>query len=410
MGGTTADGVAGRRFLEDNSVAAKGPVAINPIPGTAVRYASLDAVRGIAAFSVLLFHTNWPSHPTLLAFSRNCYTFVDLFFLLSGFVIAASYHNRVATSDQIATFFKRRIFRLYPLHWAILAFLASIELLKLFAQFRGGHLVGATHDAFTGAKDARQLIVNMFLLQGVGLFPHPSWNPPAWSVSAELVAYVLFAAAGYFGLLRKYFFVTGIAILGLAIYAVLAYRFGSLDLTSDYGIARCLAGFPIGVAIYQLASNGWFDCLERLSPRVLSALEAFVVLGLFYVLEMAQGGRIWFILPVFIALLVLFQLEGGSLSQALRSRPFQFLGAASYSIYLIHVPIRNLLVNLAERLGAPVQSAVAGQTILKITPMEGDALLLLFVMLTLIGAVLTFRTIEEPARLFGRRISVSDRP
>jgi len=61
-------------------------------------------------------------------------------------------------------------------------------------------------------------------------------------------------------------------------------------------------------------------------------------------------------------------------------------------------------------LGAPMQSAVAGQKILKITPMEGDALLLLFVMLTLIGAVLTFRTIEEPARLFGRRISVSDRP
>jgi peptidoglycan/LPS O-acetylase OafA/YrhL len=59
------------------------------------RYEALDSLRGLAATSVIFFHVNWNNHLTGLHFFRHAFLFVDLFFILSGFIIATIYAERI---------------------------------------------------------------------------------------------------------------------------------------------------------------------------------------------------------------------------------------------------------------------------------------------------------------------------
>jgi len=68
------------------------------------RFTALDGWRGIAACMVVLFHVRAPSHVSELALVRNSFLFVDFFFVLSGFVIAATYAERLAGGLGIGRF------------------------------------------------------------------------------------------------------------------------------------------------------------------------------------------------------------------------------------------------------------------------------------------------------------------
>lgn len=371
-----------------------------------LRYESLDGLRGLAALSVIFFHTTWPSHLTSTAFAHNCYTAVDLFFLLSGFVIAASYATRLSSGQELSAFMLRRFFRVYPLHICILALLVAIECVKFAAQMRGGHAALASHDAFTGTRDVPLLLANLFFVQGTGLFPETGWNVPSWSVSSEFVAYLLFAAAAFFGLIHHRLFLIAAAGFGLIGYAVLALHFGSLDLTADDGIFRCLAGFAIGVALFRFCADDRFPGLRGAGFVALSLLETLALLAVTLTLSFAHGAAIVLVIPFFIALLLLFQMESGIFSRLMARAPLQWLGAVSYSVYLVHVPLRNVLVKAAQVFGAPAVLVAGERTVLKIPATEGDALLAIFLVATLLVAGLTFRFIEEPGRRLGRRLSL----
>src|SRR6266516_6694053 len=95
------------------------------------RFVVLDSWRGIAACLVALFHLDAYSHLYDVPFLRNSWLFVDFFFVLSGFVIAANYQQRLLDGFGVGRFLLLRLGRLYPLHFAMLALFIAFELVKV---------------------------------------------------------------------------------------------------------------------------------------------------------------------------------------------------------------------------------------------------------------------------------------
>src|SRR6202034_1376719 len=122
---------------------------------------------------------------------RNAYLFVDLFFVLSGFVISHAYADRLGNGKSVGIFLIRRFGRIWPLHAAILAVFVGIELLKLVGLHNGLVL---HHALFAHGHTIGAIVADLGLLQSFGLYDHLTWNGPSWSISAEFWTYVAFAS------------------------------------------------------------------------------------------------------------------------------------------------------------------------------------------------------------------------
>ncbi|WBJ98774.1 acyltransferase family protein [Methylocystis parvus] len=359
------------------------------------RYLALDGLRGVAALAVIFYHAPWTTHFSNLEATRNAYLAVDFFFILSGFVIAANYARNIADGRDLRVFLTKRFFRLYPLHFAILAALVGLEILKWAAQS------GRASDVapFTGPNSLSLLFENLLMLQGLGLESRLGWNPPAWSVGAECVAYLLFAAAAIAGQVRRSASVVAICVLSLGAYLLIALFQKTLDATFIFGLVRCVAGFSLGVAVWLYSPAAW-----RAAPLVatVAALLALTVAAL------APGGETVAIIPLFVALTASLQYDRGLLAERLSTPAIQFLGRASYSIYLTHMPIFYIFTIVLKRVGhVPFHAGAHGQILDIGSPWTGDLLFAGVVGVTLMTSWATYRLIEEPGRRFGARIAQS---
>ena len=151
--------------------------------GERIRFRALDACRGLCAVAVVLFHLDAATHFYNWPMVRNAYVAVDFFFVLSGFVIASAYGDRIRTVQEAGRFTLRRFGRLYPLHLVVLIAYVLVELIG-FAQ---------GSPAFVGNFSGPALAANLALVQGFGAW-HETWNYPAWSVCVELWVNLGFAA------------------------------------------------------------------------------------------------------------------------------------------------------------------------------------------------------------------------
>lgn len=361
------------------------------------RFQSLDGLRGAAALIVLGFHITWTNHITSLQFFRNGYLSVDLFFILSGFIISVAYDGRIESVDAAKDFLRRRFFRVYPLHLFILIGMILLEGVKIFA---GSAAVGAP--PFTGTTDPVLLGLNIFFVHGTGIADRTSWNIPSWSVSAEFVAYVIFAAGALTGVTRSRASVMFAAVMGVIAYAVLALVFHTVDLAHDFGIVRCLAGFAIGMAIYQGRKSGALSWLERCKPSTNTILEAAALVSTLLVMSLATSGFEAIAVVGFIALVIVLQEGRGAISTVLSSVPLRYLGLISYSVYLTHLPVRNIFIQVAARLGAPAERLEDGRLMINPDPFFGDLIFVGFVAVVLVISHATYRYVERPARDFGR--------
>jgi peptidoglycan/LPS O-acetylase OafA/YrhL len=203
------------------------------------RFESLDGLRGIAAIGVVLFHVRWSNHVTETHFIREGYLFVDLFFILSGFIIARAYCDQIRTGQQAVRFLILRFSRIYPLHIAVLFIFFLLEVAKLFAAHFG--LKGVT--PFQGSTSGWAAISNLFLVESLTFSGSPTWNVPSWSISCEAVAYVVFAGAAMAGLVNKRHFAHWVIIAATILYAIVLCYKGSLFALVDLGggIARAPA-------------------------------------------------------------------------------------------------------------------------------------------------------------------------
>src|SRR4051812_18269651 len=156
---------------------------------TSKRFATLTGLRGIAAVWIVTFHAypfvsslfSWPERAGVPVI-REGFLAVDLFFILSGFVLSHRYADGFRTSlrNNCAAFIVARVRRIFPLHWVCLGIVVL-----LVASF-------PDHWWGPGPFTPHSLISSILLIQTWIPSTAQAWNHPAWSLSAEWLAYLAF--------------------------------------------------------------------------------------------------------------------------------------------------------------------------------------------------------------------------
>lgn len=342
---------------------------------------ALTGLRGIAAWMVVFYHArlslaDW-APPLAIDLAAHGYLAVDLFFLLSGFVMWLNYAPRFAADGWRAAprFWWKRFARIWPLHAAILLALVCFALIVL-ATGRDG-----SNYPFT------ELPLHLLLVQNWGLTPDLSWNHPAWSISTEAAAYLLFpfAVMAMRGKPLHPFVAIGVlltlaATLHLAFASADAHDLG--DRIAQLGLLRCVLEFGMGMMLAQL----WQQGRDRSWGALVAAFTSAALLAAWIALTLPQ---VLAVPLVFSAALLMIALDRGVLSRFFASRPLVALGDWSYATYLAHFPLFILAKLLLA--GEDLQVDTAG--------FAGYCLVLLALSAAL------YRWLEKPAQHYLNRAS-----
>ncbi len=315
---------------------------------------SLTGIRGAAALWVFLTHYQalmaaYLNSPEIAAntFLYNGFRGVDLFFVLSGFILMHVHGEDFHTinQDKLWRFYVLRFFRVYPLNAFVLIAMLPIyfympDLVEWFRTDHGIPIPWHSHD-FSEAG----FVQTLFLAQTWTFIKPGEWNGPAWSLSAEVFGYALFPLLAWFFIrCRSALFCAGFAFLSLGLLMVLLVIFHHTQdsPTGTFGLIRMLFGFIAGMAMARcfhllpadsqiggpiaIASLGFIAA--ALSVHVANVLIVFGFCGLIFGLAFQQG-------PV---------------NTLMSSGPAMFLGRISFSLYMIHyVPLKISLWLLQTR-------------------------------------------------------------
>jgi peptidoglycan/LPS O-acetylase OafA/YrhL len=368
------------------------------------RFAALDSWRGIAACLVALFHLDAYSHLYGVPFLRNSWLFVDFFFVLSGFVIAANYQQRLLDGYGVGRFLFLRLGRLYPLHLAMLALFVAWEMMKVFRRILIPGLSSIDPVApFSTVQEApNAILANLLLVQSLHVFDSLTWNLPSWSISTEFYTYALFAVC-LVGLRRRAWSILVLAMIGgPLLIAALSGR--NMDTSYDWGMIRCIYGFSAGVLAWNIhrkwdgGPRKWLSG-SMIECGALGLVVAFVSLAGTTLLSVAAPY-------VYAFVAVVFAFEGGAVSAILRLRPLVFLGTVSYSIYMTHVFIARRMfdagIQLEKRWHVDpfTHRAIDGGDVpfLGTRLWHGDIAYLVYLAMIIAVSYFTYRWIEKPAR------------
>ena len=304
----------------------------------------MNGWRGPGAIAIALAHLGIATDAVSARYLFPAALLVDLFFVLSGLVIAQAYATKLAKASNIPEYVIRRFGRIWPVQAATLAVLVAYEGVKFVLELTGrGHF---SSPAFTrgGASLVEAIPTNLLLIQSLGLHDRETWNFPSWSLSVEFVTYVAFALFCLLTPIWRRALSVAIIVASVAI-LVLVAPYGMRS-TFDFGIFRCLAGFFAGTLCYEVAAR-WPMPRWRHPTLVEVAAIALVGLWLFGATETWLG----YAAPLVFALFVLaFLGEGGLISRMLRTRVLQKLADLSFSIYMVHALVLLGLLAAAHAL------------------------------------------------------------
>jgi peptidoglycan/LPS O-acetylase OafA/YrhL len=293
-----------------------------------MRFRAIDTFRGLAAILVILFHI---PDSTLLQGNQliaHGYVAVDFFFVLSGFVMAHSYLNKINDIPSAKSFVIKRFKRIYPLHLFTLLVFLAFETARFVVNANFVKLATPPFDNCSMAT----FIANLTLTHSMGLFDHLSWNLPSWSISVEFYAYVAWALMLI--IFRKKLWLVG--LFSLPFIAWFIWRFnGNMEYTFDYGFIRCLFGFLLGMYSYLFASK----LKRKIDLRVATITEIGLLVLTGYFLSMFNTSYHW-IMPFWFAIIIIFfSTETGAVAKLFAHSRLKFLGELSFSYYLNHIVI-----------------------------------------------------------------------
>ena len=303
-------------------------------------YQTLDGLRGVGAFVVVMRHVPYLFGPVKVPES---FLAVDLFYLVSGFVVAHAYGERLKAGGFFKDFVKTRLIRLYPLY--------------LFGLAVG--ILPATYDVITdphGWWNLHKLIEAILLglvmmpmvpgLQATGT----ALDGPIWTLVPELIANFTYAAIVRY---LKPLVLAAILIVCGAGVAYGEFRFGTLDIgynpTDQWAaLARVGYSFFAGVVVFKVVGD------RRIDSELLSWL-CMAVLTFILVFNPSEALTPWFEIG---AVMVAFPLIIAAAAQIepgpVTGRAFAVIGLVSYGVYLLHQPMGNIARILFQRLHVTV--------------------------------------------------------
>jgi peptidoglycan/LPS O-acetylase OafA/YrhL len=314
--------------------------------------ASLTSLRGIAALVVVMHHFCYyllPETGKILSsyshFFQNGYLWVDFFFILSGFIMThvyGKYFSTAVSTGNYRSYLTSRFARIYPLHLFVIVMFFGLEVAKLYLF---------NLPAFTGKFNLTALFASVSLLQAFDLNCPPLfwcdtyWNEPAWSISIEFVIYCFFP---WLLLLRskldrQFNLIIYICTLML-ILLLIQFTRGNLDaIIGIPAIARCGLEAILGIITYKTYQRGNYHNYVNLN------LLAIISIGwIGYVMhnwvDRGRSFHDWSILPAFSLLILAVSTQTNSLiSKFVNSQVIVYLGTISYSIYMVHWLISELV-------------------------------------------------------------------
>ncbi|WP_375403944.1 acyltransferase family protein [uncultured Sphingomonas sp.] len=290
----------------------------------------LDGARGIAALAVMLFHLEDYLH--LRPLFRSSFLAVDLFFLISGFVLAHSYSNKLSTKRVGFTdFLLIRLIRLWPTY--------LIATLLGFCYYLTKSLL-ETDDAPSIIVLTYYLSLNLnFVPMPVdvaplgGMFP---FAPSSWSLSTEMLASIVFGTVLFRAPMR---FLVAIAVVATVCFLGAAFRSGAFDLGWSFqsfgaGILRTLSEVVVGVVLYRAYRAADVPLRTSSTPLVVAGLGVTASLMILPSDNPGLAAAVAYLgYPLFIV------LAASTSATPLASRICGELGRISYPLYLLHAPI-----------------------------------------------------------------------
>lgn len=346
---------------------------------------SLTGIRGIAALVVAIHHfiskyyigyfeekasNSWVDYVSF-NYANHGYLMVEMFFILSGFVLALSYNTRFENKISVGDykqFMIKRFNRVYPLYF--------FSTIVYFFIFNLDKILNV------------DILLANFLFMELWLPKFYSLNNVSWSLCAEWFLYLIFP----FMLVKSRLFNNNIILLLST--AIVVFIFAPILNTQkiyDEGVyysifelrmsngtgafLRCIGSYIVGIAIYYIYIN------KQNVVKILSEYW-YVVLGLIMIFYGIDKTDI--ILDILFGLLILALTQVNRLSIIFSSKILYFLGLISYSIYLNHMIFLRLL-NFSFK-----------KTIWVENELNVFCGFLLFLFMTILSAWFTYKYIEVP--------------
>jgi peptidoglycan/LPS O-acetylase OafA/YrhL len=292
---------------------------------------TLDALRGIAAIGVVVFHMSRLFTPIA---APGGYLAVDLFFMMSGVVLSHAYEARFRAGMGTLGFMRARLIRLYPLYLAGALFGITVT----WASLRGLNSQNWDSSSLSQAVALALFFLPNFSARPVDeIFP---LNIPCWSLFFEILVNLLFVVLWPLLTSRRLIIVsllTGVAV-GVAIAQTGSIDLGSTGSSFGVGLVRTIFGFSVGVLI------------ARHIPRVHRGQNNLGVLAIVAVVGIAIAGRpqlefraLWDAVCVLVVFPVTVYF-GTLIDPGSRLRRIAtFLGVTSYAVYVLHSPLSSVL-------------------------------------------------------------------
>ncbi|WP_162244243.1 MULTISPECIES: acyltransferase [unclassified Phenylobacterium] len=354
--------------------------------GHRARLPGIEALRGYAAFAILIFHVIHMTNaavPQSLEFMKVFLAYgVPLFFVISAFSLAYGYAGRLSGPRQVTDFYLRRLFRIAPLYY--LAILAQLAVIASY---------GAPQPSWSDLVLAFSFTFNLHpqMVDGIA--------PASWSIGVEMLFYAVFPVAlAFAATLPRAIFLTA-ALTVVSVFYALAINKLKLNPTFiTHGLAFNLPYFGYGLVAYQLlqvAPARWGGLLSV--AGLLLVVLAWAVAPIFTgpgangvanVLYMLTWGAPFGVLCLGMAL---------SPPKFLSNRLTQFLGTISFGVYLGHPQVILMLDSVGVYARIRDLPGGSGVTFLL-------AVLATSCVAIALGWVL-FRYVEAPGIMLGRRLA-----
>jgi peptidoglycan/LPS O-acetylase OafA/YrhL len=307
-------------------------------------FASLEGLRLIASVSIVADHYVRYLHLP----SQGLHLAVDLFFVISGIVIAMVYQGRIRDLESYSGFVRKRVARLYPLHLVTLLFYVIIG-----ALIASGRIAPENAEKY----NPTQIIPNLLMIHAWSPFGVISYNYVSWSISAEFFVYLCFPLILY--VVARGFF-AGLAVCAALLLAAVALSHIVVgtelaELNWRFGALRAVPSFSFGVWLWVHRNR----LLNVGTLRASASLAFLAGMAAILALIVLHPADYLLLACVYVVAVSAFLCDLMGSPTFASWAPISGRGYLTYSIYMLHTVIATIVISfIFPRIFGESRSAV----------------------------------------------------